>query len=163
MNWYQILCLIGIPTLSSLIVSAIWAWLINGSKKAKKIRQANNCDAIRSVVREENQEIKQDIKDMREQLRLVGGGTQAGLRNDILTCYYSCFSKGFKTKDDAENFNDMYEAYHRLGGNSFIDKDVMPSFTNLPLKPNDYQPSKKTKIRKTTSKTEKTVLNESNR
>ena len=99
---------------------------------------------------------------MKGKLELVSNGTQAGLRNDILTCYYTCFHKGFKTKDDAENFNDMYEAYHSLGGNSFIDKDVVPSFVNLPLQPNDYKPSRKTGKKKTTSKTEKTVLNESN-
>jgi hypothetical protein len=60
--------------------------------------------------------------------------TQASLRNDILVSFYHCAKKGYRTSDDSENFRHMYEAYHGIKGNSFIDKDIAVWFYELPLK-----------------------------
>ena len=39
--------------------------------------------------------------------------------------------KGYKTHEDIQNFADMYEAYHNLHGNSFIEQTAK-IFARLP-------------------------------
>lgn len=127
----------------TLIVTAVWNKCANGTQKVKDRRRLEHQADIRQVVKEESGSWVGNISEVKESLKLVSGGTQAGLRNDLMNCYNECSSKGFKTQDEAENFNDMYNAYHALGGNSFIDSDIIPAFKQLPLKPNGYKKSKK--------------------
>ena len=133
MDVYQILCLVGIPTMVTLVLTAVWNRAVTGTRKTVARREKEHIDGIRKVVHEETEEIKEDITEVKTEIKLISSGTQASLRNDLLTCYYKCLDKGYKTQDDAENFRDMYNAYHALGGNSFIDNDVVPSFDKLPL------------------------------
>ena len=72
--------------------------------------------------------IKSEIEPLRSQIETVAQGTKASLRNDLLKCYYDCKAKGYRTEDDTKNFTAMQSAYHSLGGNSFIDKDISPMF-----------------------------------
>lgn len=139
MTWYQILCLVGVPTLMTLVVTAIWNKCVNGTKKVQERRREEHQEDIRQVVHAESGSWAGDIQEIKTSIKLIGNGTQAGLRNDIMACYNGCAAKGFKTQDEAENFNDMYNAYHALGGNSFIDSDITPAFKKLPLKPNGYK------------------------
>ena len=103
-SWLSIILALGGSTLCGLIVTGIWNFL---NKKALK------------------------NKELEEKIDLIALGTQATLRNDLLNCYYACDKKGYKTHEDIQNFADMYEAYHNLHGNSFIEQTAK-IFARLP-------------------------------
>lgn len=89
-------------------------------KNAKKVKQ----EEMREVIREEMAPLAERLAKVEEMLAIDCEGTQAGLRNDLLRTYYDCAARGYKTRYDAENFCDMYHAYIKLGGNSFIQNEV---------------------------------------
>lgn len=70
--------------------------------------------------------IEQDISKLKE-------GTQASLRNDLLKTYNHCNRQGYKTKEEMQDFVDMFDAYRKLDGNSFI-VELNEEFKNIPLK-----------------------------
>lgn len=78
--------------------------------------------------------LHKDINEIKEQTKLTSAGTCAGLRSQLLNFYYYCDHKGYRTPDDSENFQDLYDAYTALGGNSFIQRDVYNWFQALPIK-----------------------------
>ena len=140
MDWYQILCLIGIPTLSTLIVTAVFNHIMNGSKKAKDKRSQERKADLKELFDEfivpmdnKTNEMDKKIDNMHDDLRKVSVGTLASLRNDLLECYYNCKKKGYRNTDDTKNFNRMFNAYVDLGGNDIIEHDVAPSFHDLKL------------------------------
>lgn len=57
----------------------------------------------------------------------------SSLRNDILNFYYACVAKGYRSDEDYTNMDDMYHAYTRLDGNSFVE-DKIKEFKKLPTK-----------------------------
>lgn len=140
---YQVLSLVGIPTLMTLIITFVWNLAVNGTKKTKARRDKEREGAIRLIVRDETGGIMRTTVEIKEHVKLLGAGTQASLRNDILSQYYACRDKGFRTSDDSENFRDMHSAYHALGGNSFIDSDVVPAFEAILL--SEKKPEKRRK------------------
>lgn len=140
MELYQILCLIGIPTLSTLIVTALFNHFMNGSKKAKEKRSQERKADLKELFDEfivpmdnKTNDMNKKIDDMHVDLKKVSVGTLASLRNDLLECYYSCKKKGYRNNDDTKNFNRMFNAYIDLGGNDIIEHDVAPSFHELQL------------------------------
>lgn len=140
MELYQILCLIGIPTLSTLIVTAIFNFVTNGSKKAKDKRSQERKADLKELFDEfivpmddKTNALTEKIDEMHDDLKKVSVGTLASLRNDLLECYYNCKKKGYRNNDDTKNFNRMFNAYINLGGNDIIEHDVAPSFHELQL------------------------------
>jgi hypothetical protein len=115
-----VLSCLGIPTLGALIMTDLFQRRKESTKEAKELKKKEELAGVRSVVQEELIPVKQDIKDIKEQVSLGSAGTLASLRNDLLDCYYECCNKGYRTADDIKNWQDMLEAYHNLGGNSFI-------------------------------------------
>ena len=141
----SVLSLFGIGTLASLF------WKDRYEKK--KEQRLQNSEATKRAAKEERigeiQDVMQKYLDkidkrltrIEEEIAktrsLCEDSTEAaiaGLRNDILNVYYQCAKKGFRSKNDSENFWDLYRPYHKLGGNSFIDSDVIKWFEELPSK-----------------------------
>ena len=140
MELYQILCLIGIPTLSTLIVTALFNHFMNGSKKAKENRSKERKEDLKELfdefivpMNEKTDSISEKVSTMYDDLKKVSAGTLASLRNDLLECFYNCRQKGFRNNDDTQNFNRMFNAYISLGGNDIIEHDIEPAFHNLKL------------------------------
>lgn len=52
----------------------------------------------------------------------IAKGQKCLLRSDMLTIYYHNRESGKIRQYEYENFVFLYEAYKKLGGNSFIDK-----------------------------------------
>ena len=92
--------------------------------KAKELQEKEKTEELINT-------IKSNTKPLEEKIDLIALGTQATLRNDLLNCYYACEKKGYKTHEDIQNFADMYEAYHDLHGNSFIEQTAK-IFAHLP-------------------------------
>ena len=102
------------------------------SLRDARARDERNED-IKNIVKEEISPLSEQITSLSNDVSKIGNGTLSTLRNDILTCYYRCHEKGYRNDYDFTNIHDLYEAYERLNGNSFIG-DVMERFDNLPTK-----------------------------
>lgn len=113
MTWYQILTLIGIPTLGSLIVTYIFNSVAN-SKKAKENRKQEFAEAMEK----ENAVIKKAL--------------QALLRDRLYERYFAAKEKGFATITQKHNFENMYQQYHALGVNGVMD-NLYNEFMELPI------------------------------
>lgn len=113
MTWYQILTLIGIPTLGSLIVTYIFNSVAN-SKKAKESRRKE----LSETMEKENAVIKKAL--------------QALLRDRLYERYFAAKEKGFATITQKHNFENMYQQYHALGVNGVMD-NLYNEFMELPI------------------------------
>ena len=138
MEWLQIVSIIaGILGVSSLF-SMIWKDLHDKAKKKNEEhneeKEQKRRQAIKEIIQEEIKPIKDTMEIIQDNLKKVSDGTLSSLRNDLLKCYYECLAKGYRTCNDSENFNDMFESYSSLGGNSFINQDIVPAFKKIPLK-----------------------------
>ena len=133
MELYQLLCLIGIPTLSTLIITFVFNYLTNSGKKAKENRSRERKEDLKVLFDEFITPMDKKVDNISLDLKKVSVGTLASLRNDLLECYYSCKRKGYRNSDDTKNFGRMFNAYIDLGGNDIIEHDVAPSFHNLRL------------------------------
>lgn len=129
----SILGLFGVGTLFTMF------WKDRHDKKQAQSAQAQQAlkrakqEEMREVIQQEMVPLNERLSQVEAMLKINCEGTQAGLRNDLLKLYYDCVNKGFKTRYDAENFCDMYVAYTKLGGNSFI-HEVSEWFKEVPNK-----------------------------
>ena len=123
-DWLSIVLALGGSTLCGLIVTTIWNKIAKHNRKIQELKKEKKTNELIATIKENN-------KPIEEKIDLIALGTQATLRNDLLNCYYACDKKGYKTNEDIQNFADMYEAYHNLHGNSFIEQTAK-IFAKLP-------------------------------
>ena len=123
-DWLSIVLALGGSTLCGLIVTTIWNKIAKHNRKIQDLQDKKKTNELIDTIKENN-------KPIEEKIDLIALGTQATLRNDLLNCYYACDQKGYKTYEDIQNFADMYEAYHNLHGNSFIEQTAK-IFAKLP-------------------------------
>lgn len=129
--WLSMFLSLGGSTLIALIVTLIFSKFKDGTKKAINRRKEETRDEMRLVIREETHEIKSQLNNIDDRLKIVQDGTQCSLRTAILRSYYECMNKGYKTNEDAENMDRLLETYYALGGNSFVKHTIEPEFRNL--------------------------------
>ena len=123
-DWLSVILALGGSTLCGLIVTTIWNKIAKHNRKIQDLQDKKKTNELIATIKENN-------KPIEEKIDLIALGTQATLRNDLLNCYYACDKKGYKTNEDIQNFADMYEAYHNLHGNSFIEQTAK-IFAKLP-------------------------------
>ena len=171
MEWYQIMSLIVGPIVSILTLLGLGTvtklyWEDKHKKKqneteeAKKRQKAERrkeiIDAVSETMGPCSKEIRDSIQNIEKRLDRTEKCDQASLRNSLMSVYYACKEKGYRTEDDSKNYREMHEAYNEIGGNSFIDSDVSVWFDKIPLKPNDYEliSAKKTRSKRKVRKEE---------
>lgn len=97
-------------TLISLIVRPIRIKIIN------KIKGINQTDStIESL-----QRIERDLTIQKDKLDKIAIGSQASLRNSIIQLAEKCLARGYITTIEKLNIIDMYNAYHDLGGDTYV-------------------------------------------
>lgn len=64
--------------------------------------------------------------------------TLAMARSQLLDNYERCMEKGFYTVDEREVYHELFDAYHRDGGNGIMDM-LAEKITKLPTEPSDNQ------------------------
>lgn len=106
MTIYNWLSLFGIPAIILAILTATYKQLNTRTKRTAEIN-----DAIKM-------------------------GVRAMLRDRLYQLYRYCRSQGGATHSERENFNNLYEQYHTLGGNGVM-RDIRDKFFALPIKDDD--------------------------
>ena len=138
MDWYHVVSLIittlAVPTL----IGLIWKEIVEYKKKKKEESAKDKkekeekklVDNIETAVSKAIAPVEQKLDRIEGRLSLVENSSQASLRNDLLKCYRECSDKGYRTSEDTQNWFKMYQAYHDLKGNSFIDQTKI-DFNNI--------------------------------
>lgn len=75
--------------------------------------------------------VQAEINPLLDKVTKIESGTLDTLRDRILSVYYKCVEKGYRTQYDFENVHHMYKDYLKLNGNSYVE-DVMRKFDQLP-------------------------------
>ena len=132
MEIYQILSLIGVPTLVGIIITDLVGRFKANSKKAKERKEQEDKAIMRSVIKEEIDPLMQKTTKMESDLELMKKGTQASLRNNLYELYDECSRKGYATYDERHNFENLYDNYHKLGANGVMD-DIRRKFLDLKI------------------------------
>lgn len=117
-NWYDLLILIGVPSIITVIFQTILFRIMN--KKNSKCQKR------------EDELKKRDIDNV-----LIKNGIQALLRHELLTDYEEFSHKGYCSTDEKDAFERMYECYHSLGKNGVMDdihRKVISMPTERPIK-----------------------------
>lgn len=102
------------------------------SEMMKQYIEKQQKEELDQVIKSDLRPIEEAIKQLQQDRKDEKKALTATLKNDLLKSFYDCDGKGYKTLWDAQNFNAMYEAYLKLGGNSFIKNDIAPKFNALP-------------------------------
>ena len=74
--------------------------------------------------------------EAREQAAAERRLTLAMARSQLLENYERCMDKGFYTVDEREVFHELYDAYHKDGGNGIM-TDLRKKIVELPTEPPD--------------------------
>lgn len=129
----SILSLIGVPTVLSFVIN-------KQLKKAEKVREETHELKAAEAKRERISEIKDVMNDsvrpienrlnevdakvsaISKDMDLSKAGTLSSLRYNIVELYNTVRKRGYKTDVEKETFEKMYQAYHNLGGNHYVDE-----------------------------------------
>lgn len=130
--WVTLFLSFGGSTLIALIVTLIFNKLKDGTKRAIDKRNESTRQEMRSIIQEENEDIKNKLNNLEDKIDTIQNGSQCSLRTQILNSYYECQAKKYKTTEEAENMERLINAYYKLGGNSFVQHTIEPEFRNIP-------------------------------
>lgn len=108
MSIYQWLCLFGVPTVLTLVLTTSIGI------------------------------IHTKLKQSREETGAIKVGIQALLRAQLVSEYNKYSAKGYAPIYARENYENVYEQYHSLGGNGVM-KDLHDKFFELPTEPEDEE------------------------
>ena len=111
----------------------------------ENLRHQHYLNELRTIIKEENQisvaPIIEDVSRIQSQIKILADGSTDMLRERILSTYYKCMEKGYRTQYDYENVDHMHKDYIGLGGNSFVDTCV-EKIKSLPSE-EEYKAKKK--------------------
>ena len=114
-------------------------------QEIEELRHQKYMNDLRTIIKEENEQstapLKQELISMNTKLNILADGTTDILRERILSTYYKCLEKGYRTQYDSENLEHMHKDYIGLGGNSFI-ADCVKEIKALPTEV-EYKARKK--------------------
>ena len=111
MTWYQILALVGVPSIVTAVLNAI----------------------ERRAIRKETLKIKQE--DKTDALAL---GVQALLQAQMITDFNHYTELGYAPIYARQNFENVYKQYKNLGQDGVMD-DIHNKFFSLPTKPDNMK------------------------
>lgn len=97
-------------------------------RRLEEMKHQAYLNELRAIIREENETsvapIRGRLEKLENQIDIVAAGTTDILRERLLSTYYKCVEKGYRTQYDYENVEHMHKEYVGLGGNSFVQSCV---------------------------------------
>lgn len=97
----------------------------------EKKRQEDLETLMNKVVDAYTSPIGEKLTQLEAKLGKVADGTLDTLRDRILSSYYKCLEKGYRTQYDIDNVEHMHKDYLNLDGNTFV-ADCMRKFKDIP-------------------------------
>ena len=135
MEWYKvvsivlsILSLLGFGTVASMFWKDFRDRKSQKSQVFKDAKRKEQQDIIREVISEENapireqvQAIKSDIDELNKTDHNQRKAIQAILRDRLYSLSNKYLNKGWVSKEELDNFENIYQQYHNLGKNGVMD------------------------------------------
>lgn len=127
MNTYQIvnlilsiLSLLGFGTLFKILITERHEKRKHQSNESKLRAKKEQQDSIREVVREEVLPIKEELSAIKESNILEREALQASLRDRLYALYSECALRGYTSREERDNFENMYNSYHKIFKNGVM-------------------------------------------
>lgn len=120
MDVYQILCLLGLPS----IISCAVIYCVR-----KIIEMVERVELNKKEQAENNQK---EIADMQRRLELLERSQQAQLRDALVSNYEKYSEQHGAPLYAKDNFENCWKWYHSLGANGVMD-DIHKKFMTLPI------------------------------
>lgn len=117
----SILSLLGFGTIFKILITESHEKKKAQSAEAKAIAKKEKQDEMREVVREEIAPIKKELKDLSESNILEREALQASLRDRLYSIYRVCAMRGYTSKEDRDNFENIYKSYHKIFENGVME------------------------------------------
>lgn len=124
----------------------------------KRLEKFEKQESEDKLIESINQIVEKHTDPIDAQLKVLADGTTDMLRERILSTYYKCIDKGYRTQYDFENIEHMHKDYVLLGGNSFVAACV-ETIKKLPSE-EEFKAAQKAAAPKRVRKTKKKILNE---
>lgn len=123
MEWYQLLSLIGIPSIcATIVVRMLTAIKVKISDNRLKEKEQE------ALVAKQQADYAERVE---QKFKLLEAAMQSLLRRKLREMYALCARQGFATMEDKDDFEMMYQRYHSLGSNGVMD-NVRKQFFLLP-------------------------------
>lgn len=126
----SILSLFGLGTASSLVWKDIHDKKVQNSEKKLNESKRERQEEIKSVLQEELAPLKEKEDKIEGSIHSLENSLRCTLRDRLLEQYKTCSKSGYRTTEESLNWEQMYEAYDKLKGNSFI-HDLKNQFENI--------------------------------
>lgn len=97
------------------------------SKKVLEKKKAEEDERFKKLI----EPLQAELSKVSGDLKNISEGVRDSLRNQLHTLYKHCLKVGFRTSEDTQNFEHMFESYTKLGGNGYM-VTVHTSFLALP-------------------------------
>lgn len=132
MDWLVPLISVALSTMVSTVVGILLKHSFTKyfeKKDKEKAEQEENKKRLAQYEKEESEKklieninaiVEKHTDPIDNQLKVLADGTTDMLRERILSTYYKCIDKGYRTQYDFENIEHMHQDYILLGGNSFV-------------------------------------------
>ena len=126
MSWYEILALVGVPSILTLILQYF-------ERKSIRKEQAAERERIRQETAEAKKADKSDA---------VALGVQALLRTQMIDIYETWYKKGHAPIYVRDNFANLFKQYEALGANGVM-TDMKDDFFKLKILEDDKHEAEK--------------------
>ena len=113
-------------------------------ERRRKEAQEKLTEKINEIVENHTKPIDTQLVKVNDKLGKVADGTLDTLRDRILSSYYKCLEKGYRTQYDIDNVEHMYKDYLNLEGNTFV-AECVGKFKNIPTE-QEYQIQKQKEL-----------------
>ena len=116
----SILSLLGFGTIFKILITEQMEKRKSQSAEAKEKLKREKQEEMREVVREEIAPIKRELEQLSEANILEREALQASLRDRLYAIYHGCAMKTYTTKEERENFENIYKSYHKIFDNGVM-------------------------------------------
>lgn len=124
MEWYQILSILGVPSICATIVIWIIAHVREKISKNKAVEAAKLAE-----IQNKQRKLMEMITN---RLGSLEAAMQSMLRRKLRELYLSSTKAKYASLEDRDDFENMYQIYHMLGANGVMD-NVREQFLELPV------------------------------
>ena len=126
MDWLKYFTAFGGTVLCSLILTAIFNRVVNGSKK-KRAEKEQKCKEerekeIQTIVDTINARLDEKLEVIINDNETMKSGLQALLRSQLYELHHEWVRKGYAPDYVKENFENCYNKYHILGANGVMNR-----------------------------------------
>ena len=131
MEWYQILSILGVPSICATIVIGIISHVREKISKNKAVEATKLAEIQNREIAKETKQRKL-LEMITHRLESLEAAMQSMLRRKLRELYLSSTKAKYASLEDRDDFENMYQIYYMLGSNGVME-NVREQFLELPV------------------------------